>query len=568
MSFGIFFGNKSTGGISFSVFKLKSLFLSSLFLAVLLSAFATVSFADQSTLTAEPTEVAAGSGLGKTTIRWETSDTVTEARLFFVKEDGSLALIGKGKTGEVQENYILPNKTYEYRLYAAENSDVPLNTLTITGTLNVDYAPDVTNVSNKFIKPWIAPLIIIFLLLFFTRYLAQRNKNLKLRKILPTAAIVLALLGAVIVISKERGMLFENHPAPDAQETMDAAYQMYSGNGYVTGFHGGELQPPRYPPGFSIALLPFLNFGEYPANVIFGAKFFTLIYLFLAMFAAWKFGGRMAALTAIIFIGASPFAEHYARIVMTEAFTASLILVIIVLLRKPSLWKVILAGAIAGFLITVRLQMLICLPALLLALPSMRLRIWAAMSSAPFLLANGIFNWQTFGSFFKTGYNYWLPQLKPFALDFAFRAYPQGDGPGIIPDMLQGWLMVWICPCGKGGSVAALPTILLYPLILLGAFWIFAPPFATAYGLWSAWKKRSETAAQFALWICGFSLLLFTFYFYQAARFMTAASTLLLIFAAIGIGKKLERFILPNSVPGSATQSNEAPASDDKNSSN
>lgn len=541
-----------------------------LLLAASLFIFPIESFAEESVkLTAEPLEVAAGSGFGKTVIRWETSDTVNEAHLYFLKENGSLALIGKGKAGEFRENYILPGKSYEYRLYQTENSDAPLSTLTVTGTRNVDYAPDVSTVYKKFLKPWIAPLILIALLLFFTRHLAQRNKNLRLQKILPTAAIVLALIGAIVVISKERGLPFENHPAPDAQETMDAAYQMYSGNGYVTGFHSEKLQPPRYPPGFSIALLPFLNFGEYPANVIFGAKFFTLIYLFLAMFAAWKFGGKMAAMTAIIFIGASPFAEHYARIVMTEAFTASLILVILVLLRKPSLWKVILAGAIAGFLITVRLQMLVCLPALLLALPSMRLRIWAAMSSAPFLLANGIFNWQTFGSFFKTGYNYWLPHVKPFALDFAFRTYPQGDGPWIIPDMLQGWLMVWICPCDKGGTVAALPTIVLYPLILLGVFWMFAPPFATAYGLWSAWKKRRETAAaRFTLWICAFSLVLFTFYFYQAARFMTAASTLLLIFAAIGIGKKIERFILPNSVPDSALQSNEAPASDDKNLSN
>ena len=548
------------------IFKLKTSYLPAmLLLTASLFIFPVESFAEEAVkLTAEPVEVAAGSGFGKTRIRWETTETINEARLYFVKEDGSLVPVGKGKTGEFRENYILPGKTYEYRLYPAENLDLPLAALNVVGTRNVNYAPDVSTAYKKVFKPWIAPLIAISLLLFFTRYPAQRNKNLKLQKILPTAAIVLALIGAVVVISKERGLPFEKHPEPDAQETMDAAYQMYSGNGYVTGFHGGELQPPRYPPGFSIALLPFLNFGEYPANVIFGAKIFTLAYLFLAMFAAWKFGGKMAAMTAVIFVGVSPFAEHYARIVMTEAFTASLILVIIVLLQKPSLWKVIFAGAIAGFLITVRLQMLICLPALLLALPSMRLRFWAAIASAPFLLANGVFNWKTFGSFFKTGYDYWLPHVKPFAWDFAFRTYPQGDGPWIIPDMLQGWLMVWICPCDKGGTVAALPTLLLYPLILLGVFWMFAPPFATAYGLWSAWKKRSETVAKFALWICGFSLLLFTFYFYQAARFMTAASTLLLIFAAVGIGKKIERFILPDSVPDSAMQSNEAPASDDK----
>lgn len=547
------------------ILKLKLSYFLLLFSALLLSTFTTASFAaNRVTLTAEPIEVPAGSGSGKTRIRWETEGT-EDARLFVVKENNSLVQVGKGRAGEYQENFIFPNQIYEYRLYSTENLDVPLATITAIGTLEVNYLFGFDAIYQKIYKPWLLRLGIIFLLLFGAGYLARRKKKSKLQTILITGAMILAMFSAATVINKERSMPFAEHPEPDAQETMDAARQMFEGNGYVTFYHENKAQPPRYPPSFSIALLPFASFGEYPTNIMFGAKFFALLYLAMAIFAAWMLGGRMAAILAAIFVGVSPFAEHYARIVMSETFTASLILLTVVLLHKPSFKKIIFAGAIVGFLITVRLQLIICLPALLLALPTMRQRVWAALSAAPFLLANGIFNRQTFGSFFKSGYDYWFPQLKMFAVEFAFRAYPQGDGPWIIPDLLRGWLMVWICPCEKGGTLAALPNIIFYPLVLLGVFWIFAPPFVPLYGLWSAWKSRREPAAKFALWLSGFSILLFTFYFYQAARFMAATSTLLLLFAAVKLGKKLQRIIQPDSLFDSAPHSPEIQAAADKN---
>lgn len=515
-------------------------------------------------LIAVPVEVPAGSGVGKTRIRWKTGDAA-EARLYLVKEDNSLFPVDKGRAGEYKADFIYPNQTYEYRLYPADNLETPLASVFVNGTREVNYFPDFPLIYQKFLLPWTLPLIIIFLLLIGARYLARRQKQLKWQKNLITSALVLAIAGAVVVMSRERGLPYDTQPDPDAQETMDGARQMFEGNGYVTLFHENKPQPPRYPPSFSIALMPFLSVSEYPANIIFGAKFYALLYLGLAVFAAWTFGGRFAALLAAIFIGVSPFAENYARIVLSEAFTAGLVLLIVVLLHKPSLRRALFAGAIVGILVTVRLQMLVCIPALLLALPTMRQRVWAALAGAPFLLAIGIFNWQTFGSFFKTGYDYWLPTVKPFAAEFAFRTYSQADAYWIAPDLLRGWLMVWICPCEAGGTISALPNIIFYPLILLGFFWMFAPPFVPLYGLWTAWKNWREPAARFALWLSGFSILLFSFYFYKAPRFMAAASTVLLLFAAIELGKKLQRFIQSDSDDDSAPHSPKTQASGDRN---
>ena len=50
--------------------------------------------------------------------------------------------VGKGRAGEYQENFIFPNQTYEYRLYPADNSGVPLAAVTVVGTQKVNYYPD------------------------------------------------------------------------------------------------------------------------------------------------------------------------------------------------------------------------------------------------------------------------------------------------------------------------------------------------------------------------------------------------------------------------------------------
>lgn len=141
--------------IRFLIFKLKVFgFLAMLFLTASLSIFTIESFAGEKVLlTAEPSEVAAGSGFVKTRIRWEAFGEADEARSFFVKEDGTLSQIGKGRTGEIRENFIFPNRNYEYRLYPANSLDAPLAGVTVVGTQSVNYAPDFQTLHKKFLKP-------------------------------------------------------------------------------------------------------------------------------------------------------------------------------------------------------------------------------------------------------------------------------------------------------------------------------------------------------------------------------------------------------------------------------
>jgi hypothetical protein len=152
--------------------------------------------------------------------------------------------------------------------------------------------------------------------------------------------------------------------------------------------------------------------------------------------------------------------------------------------------------------------------------------------SAPPLAALGPFNWFTFGGPFRTGYDYWLPKVKNFSLLFALASPMQGDGPWVVADVLNGLLLRWVCPCPDGGPQAAMSNLSFYPSVLLGLFWIYVPPLLRVIGVLYGWENRSELPVRFTFWLTAFSLLLCTFYFFQATRFMAAPATLLAVFAS------------------------------------
>ena len=163
------------------------------------------------------------------------------------------------------------------------------------------------------------------------------------------------------------------------------------------------------------------------------------------------------------------------------------------------------------------------------------------MFSSPPLAALGLFNWLTFGSPFRTGYNYWLPGLKTFSPSYAITSPMQGDGPWLLGDALGGLLLRWVCPCPDGGPQAALNNLSFYPSVLIGLFWIFVPPLLPAVGILYGWEHRRTLAVRFAFWLTALSLLLFIFYFYQGARFMAAPVTLLCVFACAKLAGWIER---------------------------
>jgi len=194
---------------------------------------------------------------------------------------------------------------------------------------------------------------------------------------------------------------------------------------------------------------------------------------------------------------------------------------------------------LAGLLVTIRLNAVTSLLALLTATKKhMRMRV--ALLALPAILGLAALQWATFGNPLTTGYSYWQLEHHSFAGSYLLDDSPRGDGPYIFDDLLHGRLLDWACPCGAGGPQASLPNLAFYPFLLLGAFWIFAPPLWTIPGIWYAWRNRRDPVGSYALVLVGSTLLLFVFFFYQAARFMAAPATVLLVLSSVTMAMWLE----------------------------
>jgi hypothetical protein len=207
---------------------------------------------------------------------------------------------------------------------------------------------------------------------------------------------------------------------------------------------------------------------------------------------------------------------------------------LLLLVRSRSTKGAALAGVGAGMLTTIRLSSGFAVPALLLGMRG-RARWVMIGAAAPFLLGLGLYQWATFGSPLRTGYDFWLPGAKFVDPTWATTFRPFGDGPWLVPDRLGGALMRWICPCADGGPMATAPDVLFYPAVLLGLFWTFMPPFVALVGIYYLWRRRRDPESQFVFALTVLTLAFYCVYFYQAARFMAAPATLLAISGAVAI---------------------------------
>ena len=385
-----------------------------------------------------------------------------------------------------------------------------------------------------------ASWLILALVLTGAAIARARSRPRAVTTLLATAAVTALLLAIVPVVGAPVRHLAAQ-PFPDSAEYADAARHLVQGDGYVTTAHGGQPAPPLYPPAFSMALAPFAALGDYPGNVQTGAKWFAVAYAAAAAVAAWSLAGPFAALLTSLAIATSPFARTAGTLVLSDAFSVALLLVLVVLLRRTSTRRVAAAGLIAGLLVAVRLNMAIAFVAAALAIPSKH---WKALAlgAAPVLAALAVYQWLTFGHPLRTGYDYWVPNLTMFHVSHPLADAPRpADGVGLYPDRTNGRLMRWVCPCPGEGPQAALSNVWFYPAVLSGVFWVFAPPFVTIAGFAFAWRRRHEPAARFTLLLTAGTLLVFTFYYYQAARFVAAPATLLTLYAAIGLTDTFRR---------------------------
>jgi hypothetical protein len=371
---------------------------------------------------------------------------------------------------------------------------------------------------------------------------------------LVTPLLVLALALGPLAMIEPRPL--NRQPSPDAQEYADAAQHLAAGDGYVVTIRRGEVQPPRYPPGYSLALAPFALVGAYPANVQLGSRLYAMLYLVVTLVTAWVVAGPLAAAVAVALVGSSPFAVRYASLVMSDAFAATLAVAALALVHRPTTLRLAGAGLAAGALILVRLSGVLTLAALLAASfagagarAGWRGRFALIAGGLLGVALVGLQQWWTFGNPLTTGYAYWLPEIRTFGLDYPLDPSTRRDGSGVVADSLDGLLLRWICPCPEDDPLFAFRAITFYPLVLLGLFWIFVPPLSTVPGLIEVWRRRHEPGPAYVLWLTALTVLFHLFYFYLAARFVAGPVTLLAIYSGAFVARWVQRW---EQAPGEA----------------
>src|SRR5579859_881615 len=419
-------------------------------------------------------------------VAWDTGDGST-GQVYVSVNNGPEDFFGEGPSGSVAAPWIAPSERYAFTLYAGRDHLRTLAAAVVEPAIarapNVA-APAPPGAIDLALGVHAVPLGLLALALLVPRG--------RLAQGVGVAAVLWALVPVLTAVAPP----LQQQPFPDSAEYADAANQLAHGNGYVTFVHGNGPEPPRYPPGFALALTPFAVFGSYPDNVEGAPKVFAALYVIVSAAAAWSIGGPAAAAVTAVVIGSSPFARVSATLVLSDALAACLSVPLVLLARTKSRRHALLAGALAGVITTIRLSAGLALPALLLAMRG-RTRLALLAGAAPPLVALGLFQWRTFGSPFRTGYDYWLAGATNFSLAYATASPPFGDGPWIVADRRNGALMQWLCPCATGGPQATAPDVLLYPAVLLGLFWTFAPPLVSLIGLAYLWSRRGESSTRF-----------------------------------------------------------------------
>jgi hypothetical protein len=356
------------------------------------------------------------------------------------------------------------------------------------------------------------------------------------------AALLAALSLAAVLVHVERApeRPLAAQPFPDSAEYSSSARSLALGDGFYTNAHQNSRQPPRYPAGYPMALAPFAAVGHYPRDVQRGAKFWAMVYVLVAVIAAWALGGPLAAMLAALFVGISPFAHDAAGLVLSDVFIAAMTVLMLPLLRYVNRPGARLAGAATGFAALARLTAGINLIALLAAWPrtSRKSIVWFVL---PSLVGLGLLQWLMFGSPLKTGYSYWGVSGHFFSLDYSISDSVVREGPFIFPDRLNGDLLNWVCPCQVGGPQATMANITFYPALLAGLFWVFSPPLIPLLGLLYAWRRRREAVGRYALVVTALSLLVFIVYDYQGTRFMAGPATVLTVLASVWLAELAAR---------------------------
>jgi 4-amino-4-deoxy-L-arabinose transferase-like glycosyltransferase len=340
------------------------------------------------------------------------------------------------------------------------------------------------------------------------------------------AAIGLAivLLAAGAVRWTPPSVVADLQPWPDAREYEEAGRRLAAGEGYIISVEG-DPYPPRYPPGLSLLLVPFLCADASSGAGIRGVFVAALVALVGVAVVGHLVGGGSGAVAATLVLAASPLHVRWSRAVMSDVPASAVVAVLgaamLLALRRGAgarTWCMIGLGLGLGTAVRQSVAPL-ALPAIALLATDrggargrrlLALAVGCLVGVLPMLA----FDAWLFGSPVRTGYGYWAPGVH-FDPSYLWAPPPNG---GSRPNVLFYGGMLG----GDGGAYTRPIAVLLGVAVLVGL-------------------RRRDLARALTILAVGYTAALVGLYgtfYWQAERFLVPALPLLAGLAAIVVGRE------------------------------
>jgi 4-amino-4-deoxy-L-arabinose transferase-like glycosyltransferase len=333
---------------------------------------------------------------------------------------------------------------------------------------------------------------------------------------------------AVLRVDFRKTQLLDLDPTPDAVEYFAGAVSLYQRGNYAIRIGDQDL-PPRYPPGYSLAMLPFIGLlGENAILAPFRVNQLLGLVLIIALFCYFYRSRRpLLAAVAVAVLVTLPGFILFARSSMSELLGAALILAAYYCcvrgLRDRNLLFFPVAGFTLGAAALVRYQLLLFSPLLLSVFfvggfsKSRRLLTFllSGLSLTLVVIPMMLYNWVEFGSPALTGYDFWVPDQAAAGRAFGLR---------FLATQLH---LLWEeFSLTVRGSRAA---------YVFGLGYYYSPAFLLLCGLAIVWSIRTEKhrilLLPAALFVGGM-----LFYFWEDPRLYFAAAILAVPLIALFLG--------------------------------
>ncbi len=338
--------------------------------------------------------------------------------------------------------------------------------------------------------------------------------------------LVVALIVGAAVRWTPPAEVQDLRPRPDALEYEEAARNLVAGEGYSLVLDGGRY-PPRYPPGFSLLLVP----SVWLTGGVHGGGIWAVLAAALAGIAAvWGLGlatgGAASAVAASLLLALAPLHVRWSRAVMADVPVATLTTLLalggVLCLGRGARWPAWGAlGVAAGLAALVRSTCtLLAVPLAVAAVaqgggmrPALRRLVALAGGVAVGLLPVALYGVARFGSPLASGYEYWVPA------DYF------------------GWAYLTERPAG-GGSASNL-VFYVTQLAGLGSLYPWPVAVLAAAGL-AVGLGRAGPARRLAGLTIGTAVVLLAAYlpfFWQWDRFLLPLLPLVVALAAVPVGR-------------------------------